>query len=49
MVHRFQESFKARNEAPPGWDETLDNVDDDGEGEPYFEWLSRKLMSESTG
>jgi hypothetical protein len=46
MAHRLQESFKPRDEAPTGWDETLDDVDDDGEGEPYFQWLSRKLRSE---
>jgi hypothetical protein len=46
MAERLQESFKPRDEAPTGWDETLDDVDDDGEGEPYFQWLSRKLKSE---
>lgn len=31
---------------PRGWDESLDKVDDDGEGEPYMEWLSMSLASD---
>ena len=48
MAHSLQESFRPQNEAPPGWDETLDDVDDEGEGEPYFQWLSRNWSSEDT-
>lgn len=49
-ARKLQESFQEdRDEIPEGWDESLDDLDDDGEGEPYMQWLSKTLAAARAG